>query len=251
MNAQELAARLDGREYGKEVTRQDEADAREAGLVIVFGASDDLMEFRGAINDEVGAYEGGTAYVDAQGLIPVEYEDLSDEETYDMLSRKQHAIGIFAQWCPDDDLSWRIETNLPHSTFTIFDNGETYCEGLVFALKDAAAPESIERRAIGWLLNGDVGTSSKAILTHMLGIEKEGSFGTPSDPSDFNRCLLLIELFPEWKPRLSEMSQHNRWEPLVSNWAALEAMFIDEVGRNWCKANSAPKTYDFMKKLGL
>ena len=43
----EFANRLNGREYGQELTPAEAQRAKEAGIVVVFGASDDLMEFRG------------------------------------------------------------------------------------------------------------------------------------------------------------------------------------------------------------
>lgn len=52
---------LNGREYGDEITREEEAMAKAHGLVVVFGYSDDNMEFCGAITDEVGCYDGGYA----------------------------------------------------------------------------------------------------------------------------------------------------------------------------------------------
>jgi hypothetical protein len=54
-----LARRLNGREYGTEITSDEEAAARKCGLVVAFGAPDDLIEFRGAFNDERDCYEGG------------------------------------------------------------------------------------------------------------------------------------------------------------------------------------------------
>ncbi len=57
MNAKQLAAQLNGREYGSEITKEEEAAAKKAGLVVVYGASDDLVELRGAIEEEVGAYD--------------------------------------------------------------------------------------------------------------------------------------------------------------------------------------------------
>ena len=51
MTAAKLAEQLNGIEYPASISRDLEAQAKAAGLVIVFGASDDLMEFRGAIHD--------------------------------------------------------------------------------------------------------------------------------------------------------------------------------------------------------
>lgn len=68
MTPKELAERLNGREYGSEITLEEMHIAKEFGLVVVFGASDDLMEFRGAIDDEGGCFGGGTVYFDQNGV---------------------------------------------------------------------------------------------------------------------------------------------------------------------------------------
>ncbi len=54
MDAASAAAKLDGKQYGDEGSSTLFAEMKEHGLVAVFGASDDLMEFRGAVYDEVG-----------------------------------------------------------------------------------------------------------------------------------------------------------------------------------------------------
>ncbi len=61
MSPQELATKLNGREYGNETSVQLERTAKENNLVIAFGYSDDNLELRGAIRDEYGAYDGTTA----------------------------------------------------------------------------------------------------------------------------------------------------------------------------------------------
>jgi hypothetical protein len=62
---EEAAAELDANQYGNEGSKDLFARMKAAGLVAVFGASDDLMEFRGAIYDEAGCYDGGTVYVNS------------------------------------------------------------------------------------------------------------------------------------------------------------------------------------------
>lgn len=66
-------------------------------------------------------------------------------------------------------------------------------------------------RALFWALSGDTGISSKAIMAHMTGYEKTDSFGMqpPSDSSDRGRCIRLLELIPEWLPRLNEMVKYD------------------------------------------
>lgn len=80
MKKEELAAMLNGREYRNEITREEAAEAKAAGLVVVYGASDDLMEFEGAIRDELGCYDGGTAFVDKKGLLDRGQIDDGDDE---------------------------------------------------------------------------------------------------------------------------------------------------------------------------
>ena len=53
MTLKEFAQKLNGREYNwPQFTKEDLAIAKENGFIIVSGASDDLMEIDGAINDE-------------------------------------------------------------------------------------------------------------------------------------------------------------------------------------------------------
>ncbi|NLA68015.1 MAG: hypothetical protein GX856_07205 [Gammaproteobacteria bacterium] len=114
------------------------------------------------------------------------------------------------------------------------------------ALEAAREDASTERRALLWLAGGDSGASSKAICHHMLGMKSDGSF--PWDPSDLGRCLRLLELFPEWKPRIGEMARYSYiWSALATRWDELAAMMADEVGIDWSKGKRAPRTYDAMK----
>lgn len=69
----------------------------------------------------------------------------------------------------------------------------------------------VEQRALFWALSGDTGISSKSIMAHMTGQQKNDSFGImpPSDSSDRGRCIRLLELIPEWLPRLDEMKKYD------------------------------------------
>lgn len=135
MTRDEAAAALNGREYGSEVTREMADALKAAGLVAVFGASDDLMEFRGAINDEVGVYDGGTAYLNGSGLL---VNDCENDECPHFEKAKKTAATIKAIWAPEgENLSWVYRTALPTSTFQINEDGEGYCRGIVFSLADA------------------------------------------------------------------------------------------------------------------
>lgn len=137
MNAKELAALLSGREYRDEITRGEAAQAKADGLVVIYGASDDLMEFEGAIYDAVNMYEGGFAYVDAAGLIPdYEHVDNNKDALRDYFKREGGGKPIEALWCAEGDYSWTYKTDIPHETFEIVEDGAPYCRGIVFALVD-------------------------------------------------------------------------------------------------------------------
>jgi hypothetical protein len=125
MNRHELAAALDGREYRDEMSRVEELLAKENGLV-------DLMEFRGAINDEVGVYGGGFAHVTRSGLL---FNECDNEKCPHFARLQDAATTIGAQW-GGDGYSWTYHTAIPHSTFDILEDGEKYCRGIVFALSN-------------------------------------------------------------------------------------------------------------------
>ncbi|GAG26436.1 unnamed protein product, partial [marine sediment metagenome] len=61
----------------------------------------------------------------------------------------------------------------------------------------------MEKKILEWFANGETGTSSEAMAFAAAGIANKSSFGnsTPSDPSDFNRCLKLINQVPEVKDK--------------------------------------------------
>ena len=137
MTKEELAALLNGREYRKEITREEEAAAKAAGLLVIFGASDDLTELRGAINDEAGAWDGATHRIDHEGFVPdwesVDHDDEDACAAY--FKRKGSGVMVEAK-CDWKGYSWWIETDVPHATFDILEEDEPYCRGIVI---DAAA----------------------------------------------------------------------------------------------------------------
>ena len=136
-----LAALLDGREYRSEITSDESKLAKENGLVIVYGASDDLMEFGGAIYGDIDCWEGGTAYLDGNGL----FENFCNDAAcpYAEIERAKGKT-IEAVWCPPGGGSWAYVTDIPHATFKIYEDGELYCVGIVFeidALKKGQSDE--------------------------------------------------------------------------------------------------------------
>lgn len=99
-------------------------------IVVVYGYSDDNVEFDGAIRDEVGAWEGAEIYVDANGPI----EPCESECKYYKAALK-NAKRITAFWYLDD-WAWEFSTDIPHETFEFYSEGDPFCKGIVFYKKD-------------------------------------------------------------------------------------------------------------------
>ena len=104
-------------------------------------------------------------------------------------------------------------------------------------------------KILEWFGLGRVGASSRAMALCLAG--KKGPSDHPRDPDDFNRCLLFLEAVPEARQHLHKLKALSPiWDRLVDHWQEIESSFLDEVGFDWCKARSAPRTYDLMKAVG-
>lgn len=138
MNTKELAAVLNGVEYGSEVSKELETKAAENGLVIVFGGSDDLCEFRGAIHDEAYCYDGGDIRFDEKGIFNLEEDEVEVLEKYGFLEQLYSKTKSFEAVFDDDESEavWVYEVPFPHETFEVREDGDLYCIGFVFDLKD-------------------------------------------------------------------------------------------------------------------
>lgn len=105
-------------------------------------------------------------------------------------------------------------------------------------------------RAHQWIVGGHVGASSIAIWSHMMGVTPKRGWSHPYDPDDFSRCLRLLRMIPEWAPRIHEMARRSpAWASLASRWAEIAACMEEEVGWDWSKGRSAPRTYALMKSI--
>lgn len=106
----------------------------------------------------------------------------------------------------------------------------------------------IQKKVLNWVATGRVGASSKTMAMAACDLPNEGDY--PHDPDDLNRCLLLLKAVPEVRDNFEKIAALGVvWKRLVGRWAEIEASFLDEVGLNWCKAKSAPKTYALMREV--
>lgn len=126
MDIKEFVKKLDNRQYGHpQFTKEELESAKNHGFVIIYGASDDLMEIDGAISDEADCYDGGIVRLNTEGVC------------YDESNEKY----IEALWCQNadgtkSDISWQYNTEIPHETFIIYEGDEKYCQGIVFDIAE-------------------------------------------------------------------------------------------------------------------
>ena len=154
-NIDDLANLLDGNEYGNELRNEYNLNVEEIcaknNWVVVFGYSDDNLEIRGVIDDEIGAWEGITIKLIKPGdfYLIDEYEEtyqkakntlftpIEDSELEEL--KKDNYKGtcvIEGLWCPEDsDASWQFNcAGAPSVRFNIMEDDELYAECLVIDL---------------------------------------------------------------------------------------------------------------------
>jgi len=141
MTAKELAEMLDRRERGMEITKAEARRISESSLVVVYGYSDDNVEFVGAIDDEVGAYEGATVYLTSAGIL--QEPDCDREDCPYFTKEREKAKTIKAVWHDEGGPCWTFETDILHKTFTIMEDGEPWCIGIVFSMADLEDKETL------------------------------------------------------------------------------------------------------------
>ena len=137
LTAKELAARLDGRHYDREITLSEENAAKSAGLVVMFGYYNDVVKLRGAIHEAFDAWGSTTIYLTPAGLV---VNECDDDDCPHYARAKSAAAAVKALWRAKNSPDWTFETAIPHATFDIIDpadDGCVCCRGIVFALADA------------------------------------------------------------------------------------------------------------------
>jgi hypothetical protein len=140
---------------------------------------------------------------------------------------------IFCLHC-GGEYTLRMPIGIPEMTKKIEAFNELHGDCLEFWTEPKADPnKKVEERAYWWMLNGEVGMSSKTIWSVMMGmgISKRDY---PHDPGDFSRCYKLLEAIPEWKSQLNRLKPVSKqWSNLVENWDRLTEMYEQNVNEEW------------------
>lgn len=94
-----------------------------------------------------------------------------------------------------------------------------------------------------WLGSDDVGRSSKTIAHALYGVPESmtsSEYSTPQDPSDFRRCVKLMDAVPGTRERIGELASIKGWKNLAPVWGELEDLYNTEVANN---TGSAPQLF--------
>lgn len=140
MTPREASDILDGVQYVHPLEaklKKMQADLKSAGLVVAYGASDDLLEFEGAFRDEVGAWNGTKVAIGPEGPLRSECGEGADCPYF--VEKIKTAPTIEAIWAPKDivgDPSWLVTTTIPHERFRIMEDDDLFGIGIVFRVED-------------------------------------------------------------------------------------------------------------------
>lgn len=134
-----FAERITGREYRyPQFTKEEIQLAKVNGIVIVYGASDDLVELDGAIHDEADVWDGGKVHIQCPYM---KAGQIIGGGIVAGNNGQQNVMSVTAKWCEDKDadgntISWTYDTSVPHETFMIYEDGKPYCRGIIFSIND-------------------------------------------------------------------------------------------------------------------
>lgn len=134
---EQLKEMINNRKYPFRLKKEEKQFAKDNGFIVVYGASDDLMEVEGYSDEEFGCWEGCCALFDHEGVLPdrgnIDEDD--DEALLCFLTRKKNAKKVSQIW-DEDGYSWIFTTEIPHITFDILKCDDKFCRGIIFSIHD-------------------------------------------------------------------------------------------------------------------
>lgn len=113
-------------------------------LVVMFGHSDDLIEVRGAVHNEIDSYGddklalvlAGEKIDDDEDVMNIDIPGifrLSDD--YDQ-SNNPRLITVRYGSEENTQADWEFDTYMPHATFMLYLKGKPFCKGIVIDLDE-------------------------------------------------------------------------------------------------------------------
>ena len=124
MNIKEFANNLGTRPMGDEVPYHMVCEAQRLNYLVIFGASDDLVEICGKHHYEFDAFRPMTLYV-------TKHRVYSADEIHPAHAKPIHVE--YSEPTANHPALWKFKTDIPHATFDVVEEGETgiFCRGIV------------------------------------------------------------------------------------------------------------------------
>jgi len=138
-NINDLAKLLNGNLNGNELDNPYNIDVekicKENKWIILFPYSDDCLEIRGYIDDEIGAWNGGDYEIIKKGDF---YKDTDEENTYhkterNMLTYGDENPGIKIKWCEKDNYVWHIDCTYDNVAYFNIQDEDTMEDNEIWA----------------------------------------------------------------------------------------------------------------------
>lgn len=138
MTAKVLAERLSGFEVGIPFFIRDMNAAHDAGLVVVYGGLNYNVDFRGAIGGKEFVYGSNhaTIHLTKGGILYNPSHVCASVDCPYLKAVLAEVKTIKAVLHDQRNPCWTFETDIPHETFNIYEDGELFCVGIVFSVDD-------------------------------------------------------------------------------------------------------------------
>lgn len=132
VTAEQFAAMINRNQYREELTQQQSTLAFQSGLMVFYGASDDLLEVEGVGREEYGAWDGGEYHFTKNGTrVDLEWDGHEDAIAKGY-TPPTSAFTVDVKWCPEGfPGSWLIVPDCKHASFKIMEDDDLYCQGCV------------------------------------------------------------------------------------------------------------------------
>ncbi len=128
MTVSEWAGYLNGRGVSWVLYPDEIKDVKKDGLVIAWVPSDNFLQFEGEITEEEWVPFEGRLWIAPNKCLTKDFTHPELPEIKPVFCPKNKYGTVYA--------TWEILTAIPHETFNILDDGETYCIGVVFKWND-------------------------------------------------------------------------------------------------------------------
>jgi len=111
------------------------AMAKDAGIVMAFGASDDLCEFIGAWDDEVGLYEEAQIPISCDGVLK---SDCDSDDACPYFKRIADSATTVSISFKNNTPNWLLDLsdNILHVKAILTEDGKPFTEVLIFFAED-------------------------------------------------------------------------------------------------------------------